>query len=320
MLDTLHSQLYDVDMHIGNLEFNEFAMENRFAQEDEQAALEDQARQQGWFDEVKADIEAIEQELEDLKVNGEIPADSEQEAGALRQQLEGLVQERDGIQEQIDAFAAEMKRQQEAQEQKERERAEAAEKARKEQEAEQAERDRTNLKKDLERTRAEINHVNETIEGWKKEIEEKRGMQKEATDGKQFQQLDSQIRELQGKIEEAIDMREFQLKPFLDDVKYQQEELKRQDEERKAEEQAEQRRKDEEKVAKLADDEEVLADKKADMEEAKALMDRYTAIYDAEGNLDESKIDDLPWDWTEELQTQYEEEFYAAKDVYQKMN
>lgn len=54
------------------------------------------------------------------------------------------------------------------------------------------------------------------------------------------------------------------------------------------------------------------------MEYAKELMDRYTAQYDDEGVLVEDQ--DLPWDWTEELMWQFEEEFYAAKDTYQKLN
>lgn len=54
------------------------------------------------------------------------------------------------------------------------------------------------------------------------------------------------------------------------------------------------------------------------MEFAKEEMDRYAAEYDAEGNLKEDQ--ELPWDWSEELMWQYEDEFFAAKDAYQKMN
>jgi len=48
------------------------------------------------------------------------------------------------------------------------------------------------------------------------------------------------------------------------------------------------------------------------------MMDRYAAEIDEEGNANEDQ--ELPWDWSKELMYQYEEEFYAAKDVYQKMN
>jgi hypothetical protein len=52
--------LYDVESHLSNLEYDEFAMENRFAQEDEQAAMDDQRRQQEWFDEVDGEFKALE--------------------------------------------------------------------------------------------------------------------------------------------------------------------------------------------------------------------------------------------------------------------
>lgn len=51
--------MYDVESHISNLEYDEFAMENRFAQEDEQAAMADQNRQQEWFDEVNGELLAL---------------------------------------------------------------------------------------------------------------------------------------------------------------------------------------------------------------------------------------------------------------------
>lgn len=60
MLDSLYEQLGFVQDHLDDLNFRQFTMESRFAKEDEAAALADQERQQGWLDEVIADIESME--------------------------------------------------------------------------------------------------------------------------------------------------------------------------------------------------------------------------------------------------------------------
>lgn len=61
----------------------------------------------------------------------------------------------------------------------------------------------------------------------------------------------------------------------------------------------------------LEDEEEALEDLKDIKNEAEALMNRYN--FDTE---DENA--DIPWDWTQELADQYTDEFYAAKDEWQR--
>ena len=319
MLDSLHAQLYDVESHISNLEYDEFAMENRFAQEDEQAAMDDQMRQQEWLDEVNGEVEALEQELNGLKDDsGEFTEGNDQLGGQLQDRLDDLIKERDGIADEIAKFIQAQTEQKELQAKKEKERAEKAEQERREREAEQEKIDDLNRQKEWERTKAEITDINKHISSMKGEIKEKQEQQNKATDGKQFQKLDSEIRNLQDAVEAAVDYRENVLKPYRADLKAQREEAEQRAADRKAEEEAETLRKNLEKVEKLADQEEELAYKKEDMEFAKELMDRYAAEFDEEGNLKEDQ--ELPWDWSEDLMYQYEAEFYAAKDVYQKMN
>ena len=174
----------------------------------------------------------------------------------------------------------------------------------------------------MENTQREIKNINDGIKQGKEEIERLREEQKKATDGKAFQELDSKIREIQNRIEEGVDYRENVLKPFREDLNNQNEEAIKRAQERKAEEEAEEQRKNLEKVANLANQEEELSIKKEDMDYAEELMNRYAAEYeeDAEGNMVLKEDQDLPWDWTEELSIQFEEEFYAAKDEYNKMN
>lgn len=51
------------------------------------------------------------------------------------------------------------------------------------------------------------------------------------------------------------------------------------------------------------------------MEEAKTLMDLYIPIYEDDGET--MKLDEMPWDWTEDLQFQYEQDFFDASQVLQ---
>jgi hypothetical protein len=78
--------LYEVESHVSNLEYDEFAMENRFAQEDEQAAMDDQNRQQAWFDEVNEEFNNVQGALENLK---QADGTCTQENSQLCQELEG---------------------------------------------------------------------------------------------------------------------------------------------------------------------------------------------------------------------------------------
>lgn len=59
MLEDLNNQLMDIQYQISDLEYNEFALKNRFAAEDEAAAQEDINRKQQWLEEVKTDFDAI---------------------------------------------------------------------------------------------------------------------------------------------------------------------------------------------------------------------------------------------------------------------
>ena len=51
------------------------------------------------------------------------------------------------------------------------------------------------------------------------------------------------------------------------------------------------------------------------MEEAKTLMELYIPIYEDDGET--MKLDEMPWDWTEDLQFQYEQDFFDASQVLQ---
>jgi hypothetical protein len=59
MLYDLNNQLVEIQYQISDLEYNEFAMKNRFASEDEAAAQADLERQRGWLEEAQGDLQAL---------------------------------------------------------------------------------------------------------------------------------------------------------------------------------------------------------------------------------------------------------------------
>jgi hypothetical protein len=56
MLYDLNNQLVDIQYQISDLEYEEFALKQRFAGEDEAAAQEDYDRQRAWFEETDGDL------------------------------------------------------------------------------------------------------------------------------------------------------------------------------------------------------------------------------------------------------------------------
>lgn len=66
-------------------------MKNRFAAEDERAAREDIERQQAWFDETKADRDALVAQKEELtEDDGTILAANQAEANQLQGEIDSL--------------------------------------------------------------------------------------------------------------------------------------------------------------------------------------------------------------------------------------
>jgi len=105
MLDTLYEQLSFVQSHLEDLDFRNFSMETRFAKEDEAAAKADEDRQKGWLEEVGGDIEAITQEMEELKeTDGTISAENQPDYNALEQELTALNNEKGDLEGQIADF------------------------------------------------------------------------------------------------------------------------------------------------------------------------------------------------------------------------
>lgn len=71
---------------ISGLEFERFALNNRFAAEDEAAAREDAARQQVWYEEAKGEADALRADMALLvDANGNVIQDKKQEHDNLKQ-------------------------------------------------------------------------------------------------------------------------------------------------------------------------------------------------------------------------------------------
>jgi len=91
MLYDMNNQLQDLQSTISNLEYEEFSLRSRFAKEDERAASDDLERQQGWFDEVEAEYNALVSDREEFKqADGSVLAADQATVNELNGQINGL--------------------------------------------------------------------------------------------------------------------------------------------------------------------------------------------------------------------------------------
>ena len=128
VLDSIYAQRDEVEGHLSNLEYEEFALENKFVKEDEEAALQDQKRQQKWLDNVQKEIDELEKEMKALEENefGDVEAANVEAHKAIKQLLEPLYNDRGGLTKQIEGFIAEQEKQQKEKEKKEQARKDKA--------------------------------------------------------------------------------------------------------------------------------------------------------------------------------------------------
>jgi hypothetical protein len=67
MLARIEGQAAEVKATIGEYEFQQFAMNNRFAAEDQRAAEEDKARQNAWYEDAVAEATELKNARDALK-------------------------------------------------------------------------------------------------------------------------------------------------------------------------------------------------------------------------------------------------------------
>ena len=88
MLDRLNDQVEELQGQIDQFDYEEFAMKNRHASEDQRAAEEDKQRQTAWLEDAQAEITAFEAERDALKgTDGVVSAENQSEYD----RLDGLV-------------------------------------------------------------------------------------------------------------------------------------------------------------------------------------------------------------------------------------
>lgn len=88
MLDRLNDQVEEIQGQIDQFDYEEFAMKNRQASEDQRAAEEDKQRQTAWLEDAQAEITAFEAERDALKgTDGVVSAENQSEYD----RLDGLV-------------------------------------------------------------------------------------------------------------------------------------------------------------------------------------------------------------------------------------
>lgn len=66
MLERLNNQVEEIGGQVAQFEYEEFAMNNKFASEDQRAAEEDKQRQTAWFEDAEAEITDLEAERDAL--------------------------------------------------------------------------------------------------------------------------------------------------------------------------------------------------------------------------------------------------------------
>lgn len=67
MLYDMNNQLIDIQATLSNLRYEEFALRNKFAADDEYNASMDLERQQAWFDDAEAEYNALVEQRDALK-------------------------------------------------------------------------------------------------------------------------------------------------------------------------------------------------------------------------------------------------------------
>jgi chromosome segregation ATPase len=186
------------------LEYNEFALKNRFAAEDESAAQEDLDRQRAWFEEAGADLTALKAEQDALKdAAGTISDQTEYDRlGGL---MQGLQQEKDELEGALQEFTDELQRKRDEQEANENARREAAEQEEKERALEAEGRAAQDRQRERERAEQDLQNMHRYIQEWHNEQDDIYRKLNETTDARKYQEYDAALRELAQRIEEEHD-------------------------------------------------------------------------------------------------------------------
>jgi chromosome segregation ATPase len=298
MLYDLNNQLVDIQYQISDLEYNEFALKNRFAAEDESAAQEDLDRQRAWFEEAGADLTALKAEQDALKdAAGTISDQTEYDRlGGL---MQGLQQEKDELEGALQEFTDELQRKRDEQEANENARREAAEQEEKERALEAEGRAAQDRQRERERAEQDLQNMHRYIQEWHNEQDDIYRKLNETTDARKYQEYDAALRELAQRIEEEHD--------YIRDVEAYLQQLDQADQDHQrylddvqAQEMQQTLEAAQGRIDGLQGEREAFQQRQGEAQAAKRLYEQYNPAAAA----------DRPSDWTEELALGYEEAFY----------
>lgn len=97
----------DVKAQIRQYDFEEFKLKNQFAKEDEANAQADVERQNGWYEDAKAEAEELKEARDALKSeDGTIPAGDQAEYDRLDGELTAAANERDRLKGDVEGLQA----------------------------------------------------------------------------------------------------------------------------------------------------------------------------------------------------------------------
>jgi hypothetical protein len=187
---------------VSDAEFEQFVMNNRFAQEDENNAKADLERQRTWFDDATAEAEELKFQRDELPKNAAGEPNDQAEWDRLDGLFQAADQARQELKAAVEGFEAAQLAKIAEREENERLRVEAAETERKMREAEVRDREAQDRERDAEWAKQERKDIKKEKKDNEKMIEQLMGEQEEVKDNQTWLAIEDHIRSLQNRNDE----------------------------------------------------------------------------------------------------------------------